>query len=103
MKTLQTIAAGVLVLGMGSAFAAEPVALSDSQMDNVAAGVATAGSTASASADFGLVATQTTARGSASNYGFWWNNSVDRASTTGTAIAVGFDPHAHSSSFVYVR
>lgn len=38
MKLLNTIIAGVLVVGMGSAFAGEPVALTDTQMDNVSAG-----------------------------------------------------------------
>jgi len=38
MKISQTIAAGVLALGMGSAFAAEPVSLNDNQMDKITAG-----------------------------------------------------------------
>lgn len=38
MKLIQTIIAGVLVVGMGSAFADEPVALTETQMDNVSAG-----------------------------------------------------------------
>ncbi|MGZ5068817.1 MAG: hypothetical protein ACXWF8_04900 [Methylobacter sp.] len=99
MKTLQTIAAGVLVLGMGSAFAAEPVALNDSQMDNVSAGALVAGSSATAYAEFGLTATQTTANGFVVKHGY---SSVQGVSTTGTAIAVGVDPYAHSTSFVAV-
>jgi len=43
---MKTIVASVLVLGMGSAFANEPVALTETQMDNV-----TAGGTAVAGAD----------------------------------------------------
>lgn len=96
MKALQTIAAGVLVLGMGSAFAAEPVALNDSQMDNVSAGALVAGSVAAASADYGITATQTTANGVVIKH------SVQAVSTTGTAIAVGDDPRAFSASFVAV-
>ncbi|MGJ0491278.1 hypothetical protein [Methylobacter sp.] len=43
MKLTKTIIASVLVLGMGSAFADEPVALTETQMDNVtAAGLAVA-------------------------------------------------------------
>jgi len=38
MKISQTIVAGVLALGMGSAFAAEPVSLNDNQMDKITAG-----------------------------------------------------------------
>ncbi len=38
MKIMKTIVASVLVIGMGSAFAAEPVALTETQMDNVTAG-----------------------------------------------------------------
>ncbi len=50
---MKTVVASVLVLGMGSAFAAnEPVALTETQMDNVTAG-GTATATALASA-FGL-------------------------------------------------
>lgn len=37
MKLIKTIAASVLVLGMGSAFADEPVALTETEMDNVSA------------------------------------------------------------------
>lgn len=65
MKALQAIAAGVLVLGMGAAFAAEPVALSDSQMDKVSAG---AGVVVSGSADgFGVAVASTAAQGTAAN------------------------------------
>ncbi|MGZ5052357.1 MAG: hypothetical protein ACXWF8_04895 [Methylobacter sp.] len=65
MKALQTIAAGVLVLGMGSAFSAEPVALSDSQMDNVSAGAAVV---ASGSGDgWGVAVALTAAQGTAAN------------------------------------
>jgi len=46
MKLTKTIVAGLLVLGMGSAFAAEPVALTDTQMDKVSAGGAAAGALA---------------------------------------------------------
>jgi len=38
MKLIKTIIAGVLVVGMGSALANEPVALTEAQMDNVTAG-----------------------------------------------------------------
>jgi Flp pilus assembly protein CpaB len=38
MKIIKTIVASVLVLGMGSAFAAEPLALTETQLDNVNAG-----------------------------------------------------------------
>ncbi|MDP3875993.1 MAG: hypothetical protein Q8Q50_03335 [Methylobacter sp.] len=38
MKIMKTIVASALVIGMGSAFAAEPVALTETQMDNVTAG-----------------------------------------------------------------
>ncbi|MDO9141050.1 MAG: hypothetical protein Q7U38_12075 [Methylobacter sp.] len=38
MKIMKSIVASVLVIGMGSAFAAEPVALTETQMDNVTAG-----------------------------------------------------------------
>ena len=38
MKLMKTIVAGVLVVGMGSALANEPVALNETQMDNVTAG-----------------------------------------------------------------
>lgn len=46
MKLSKTIVAGLLVLGMGSAFAAEPVALTDTQLDNVSAGGAAASAAA---------------------------------------------------------
>lgn len=63
MKLIKTIVAGVLVVGMGSAFAAEPVALNETQMDTVnAAGFATAEAIAAAAGVFGaatLTATQT--------------------------------------------
>ncbi len=42
MKLLQTIAASILVLGMGSALAEEPITLTEAQMDNVNAGIAAA-------------------------------------------------------------
>ncbi|MGZ5052180.1 MAG: hypothetical protein ACXWF8_12785 [Methylobacter sp.] len=38
MKLLKTIAASALVLSMGSALAAEPVTLDETQMDKVSAG-----------------------------------------------------------------
>ncbi|MBN2864994.1 MAG: hypothetical protein JXK16_03210 [Thiotrichales bacterium] len=38
MKFTKTIVASVLALGMGSAFANEPVALTEAQMDKVSAG-----------------------------------------------------------------
>lgn len=49
MKLIKSIVAGVLVVGMGSAFAVEPVALTETQMDNVSAGgLAIAGASATA-------------------------------------------------------
>lgn len=101
MKTLQTIAAGVLVLGMGSAFAGEPVALNEAQMDKVSAGFAAAGSTADATADYGFTYTHTTARASGSDSYFWLPVSVDRASTSSTASAFGVNPSSHSSSWAF--
>ncbi len=38
MKSLKTIAASALMLSMGSAMAAEPVTLDETQMDKVSAG-----------------------------------------------------------------
>lgn len=38
MKLIKSIVATVLVLGMGSAFADEPVALTETQMDTISAG-----------------------------------------------------------------
>lgn len=57
MKIMKTIVASALVIGMGSAFAAEPVALTETQMDNVTAG-GTAVATALGSA-FGLFSAST--------------------------------------------
>lgn len=38
MKLIKTIVASVLVVGMGSVFADEPLALTETQMDSVSAG-----------------------------------------------------------------
>jgi hypothetical protein len=43
-KLLSVIAGGVLLFGVGAANAAEPIALSDTQMDQVAAGLFNFGS-----------------------------------------------------------
>jgi len=62
MKLIKTIVAGVLVVGMGSAFAGEPVALTESQMDNVSAGgLATADAAALALGLFGAATLTATA------------------------------------------
>jgi hypothetical protein len=58
MKLSKTIVAGLLVLGMGSAFAAEPVALTETQLDNVSAGGAAA-SAAAVSLAIGLIGAAT--------------------------------------------
>lgn len=55
-KTLTAIAAGVLLSAGGLASAAEPVQLTDSQMDNVAAGGMQSLATTSGFALFGTVA-----------------------------------------------
>jgi len=61
MKLLKTIVASVLVVGMGSAFAAEPVALTETQMDNVSAGgFAFANSGAIAAGTYGAATLTTT-------------------------------------------
>jgi len=97
MKISQTIAAGVLALGMGSAFAAEPVALNDTQMDNVTAGFAWAGSNASGSALWGSVQTGTGATATHTTCNCH-PGYTDTASTYGYANASGFLVSAHSSS-----
>jgi hypothetical protein len=64
MKLIKTIAASVLVLGMGSAFADEPVALTETQMDNVsAAGLAAADAYAAAVGLFGAATYTNTVTG----------------------------------------
>lgn len=90
MKTLQTIAAGVLVLGMGSAFAAEPVVLADAQMDNISAGYASASNSGGASAFFGSASSSSTSFAShqASNCPCY--KTTDVAWTTGSAYVNGF-------------
>lgn len=61
MKLIKTIVASVLVVGMGSAFAAEPVTLNEAQMDNVnAAGYGTADALATALGLFGAATLTTT-------------------------------------------
>jgi hypothetical protein len=91
MKLTKTIVAGLLVLGMGSAFAAEPVAqpmaLNDTQMDNVSAGSATAIALAGPSAAVGLfaAATQDTTLASVAHVGGYFV-----ASSASKSAGVGF-------------
>jgi hypothetical protein len=64
MKLIKTIAASVLVLSMGSAFADEPVALTETEMDNVsAAGLAVADAYAAAAGLFAAATYTNTSTG----------------------------------------
>lgn len=89
MKILQTIAVSVLVLGMGSAFAAEPAALNDTQMDSVTSGFAWASGGGTATAVLGSthVGNTTTATHFSTNCGC---TVYDTASTSTNASANGF-------------
>jgi len=91
MKISQTIAASVLVLGMGSAFAAEPVALNDTQMDNISAGYASATNSGGASALVGSASSSSTSFAShqASNC-LLCSRVTDTAWTTGSAHVTGY-------------
>jgi hypothetical protein len=94
MKLLQTIAASVLVLGMGSAFAEEPMALTDAQMDKVNAGEAWASADAKGFALFGKVDTYTTAVA-------FDSKKFDFAAASASASSRGIVAFASSSSSAY--
>lgn len=86
MKSMTSVIAGLLLAGAGAANAAQPVALSDAQMDSVSAG-ATAISAAAAQA-LGAIAAQTGATTTTITVG----NVRATATGSSTAIALTANP-----------
>jgi hypothetical protein len=86
MKSMTSVIAGLLLAGAGAANAAQPITLSEAQMDSVSAG-ATAISTAAAAA-LGAITAQTGATTATTTVG----NVLATATGASTAIAVTVNP-----------
>jgi hypothetical protein len=89
-KIMTSVIAGLLLACAGLANAAEPVALTDSQMDSVAAGATFAVAGATASALYGFAASAATTR--SISFGL-----LDASSATAAGVAFGIG--ARTSAF----
>ncbi|MGV8899418.1 MAG: hypothetical protein ACOH2B_09295 [Burkholderiaceae bacterium] len=91
-KLIPTALGGLLLACAGVASAAEPLMLSDSQMDAVSAGAQVSISYANASALIGVATAGTTTN--ATKFGYWYKST----SASGAALAIGYKVQATSAS-----